>query len=162
MVTVHFICGSIGAGKTAYAVALARTLRAVRFSTDEWLARLYPAPRPNPPMVTWTPELVERCELHMWTIAQQLVDRDVHVVFDLAPSRRDHRDQMRALAAQTRASSKLHYLDVSRATRRARILHRSGALAGDSVIEELFDRIDSWFETPTDDELYAAMVVCEE
>lgn len=164
MVTVHFICGSIGAGKTSYAVALARRIGAVRLSTDEWMTRLFPANRLVAPALAWNVQLIERCELQMWTIAEQLVARGVHVVFDLAPSGRDHRDRMRGLVAQTRAESKLHYLDVNRATRRARVLERNRQHALDSieVSEEMFDRIDGWFEPPTDDELYGAMIVCEE
>jgi predicted kinase len=40
MATLHFICGKAGAGKTALARALGRTLPAVVFCEDEWLATL--------------------------------------------------------------------------------------------------------------------------
>ena len=33
---LHLVCGSTGAGKTTYAIALADRLCAVRFSIDEW------------------------------------------------------------------------------------------------------------------------------
>lgn len=165
MVTVHFICGSIGAGKTSYAIALARRIGAVRFSTDEWLPRLFPREDLDPSApISWSVELIQRCELQMWTSAEKLVERGVNVVFDLAPSSREHRDEMRGLVAQTRAESKLHYLDVGRDTRRARILERNRerSMATLEVSEELFDSIDREFEPPTDDELYGAMILCEE
>ncbi len=41
MATLHFICGKVGAGKTAsLARALGRTLPAVVFCEDEWLVTL--------------------------------------------------------------------------------------------------------------------------
>jgi hypothetical protein len=30
------------------------------------------------------------------------------------------------------------------------------------LTEEMFDAMESWFEAPTDDELYGAMIVCED
>ncbi|HXX68019.1 MAG TPA: ATP-binding protein [Polyangiaceae bacterium] len=165
MVTVHFICGSIGAGKTAYAIALARRIGAVRFSTEEWMSRL-PVPEGTDPSVpiSWSAEVVERCELEMWASVEKLIERGINVVFDLAPSSREHRDEMRGLVAQTRAVSKLHYLDVGRDTRHARILERNRerSTATLEVSEEMFDWIDRQFEPPTDDELYGAMIVCED
>ena len=38
---IHLVCGSTGAGKTTYAIALTESLRGVRFSIDEWMAALF-------------------------------------------------------------------------------------------------------------------------
>jgi predicted kinase len=165
MVTVHLICGSAGAGKTMYAMALAKRIGAVRFSTDEWMAVLFRADRPHPLPLAWILERIERCELQMWMVAESLVARGIDVILDLAPSNRDYRDRMRGRVAQTRAQSKLHYLDVSRETRRARVLERTRQLAPTSSVEDdetSFDLMDQWFEPPSDDELYGAMIVCED
>jgi predicted kinase len=165
MPTVHLICGPTGAGKTTYAIALAERARAVRFSIDEWMANLFVADRPDPPAVPWAAERILRCERQIWAIGQQLIARNIDVVLDLGLSRRDHRDHMRAQVAQTRAESKLHYLDVSAETRRARILQRGKQPASPfsfNITEEMFDAMESWFETPSDDELYSAMIVCED
>lgn len=164
MVTVHLICGSAGAGKTTYAIALAKRIGAVRLSTDEWMSVLFRPDRPSPPALAWVLERIDRCEQQMWMVAEPLVARGIDVVLDLAPSNRDYRDRMRGRVAQTRAQSKLHYLDVSRETRRARVLERSRIAQTGSAEDDqtLFALMDRWFEFPSDDELYGAMIVCED
>ncbi|MGA3124186.1 MAG: ATP-binding protein [Polyangiaceae bacterium] len=165
MPTVHLICGSTGAGKTTYAMALARRTKGVRFSIDEWMSQLFIADRPDPPTLAWALERIDRCEQQMWAIADQLIERGVDVVFDLGLSRSDHRDRIRFRAAQTRADSKLHYLDVSRERRWARITQRNRERPitySFELTEAMFDFMETWFEPPTDDELYGAMIVCED
>jgi predicted kinase len=41
MPTVHMIHGYLGAGKTTFARRLEQELPAIRFTHDEWMARLY-------------------------------------------------------------------------------------------------------------------------
>ena len=165
MPTVHLICGSIGAGKTTYAEALTKVVKGVRFSIDEWIANLFLADRPEPATLEWALARVNRCEKQMWTLADQVIARGVDVVFDWGLTTFDQRDRFRARVAQTVAESKLHYLDVSRETRRARVLERSKAQPRThlfDVSEELFDAMEAIFEAPSDDELYGAMIVCED
>ncbi len=165
MPTVHLICGGTGAGKTTYAIALAERARAVRFSIDEWMANLFVADRPHPPQVEWASERIQRCERQIWAIGQQLIARNVDVVLDLGLSRRDHRDYVRGQVAQTRAESKLHYLDVSVETRRARVIQRGKQPASPfafNLTEAMFEAMEGWFEVPSDDELYGAMIVCDD
>jgi hypothetical protein len=64
----------------------------------------------------------------------------------------------------TRASVKMHYLDVERATRLARIQRRNQERTSPLALEmspETFDALDRAFQAPTDDELYGAMIVVE-
>jgi predicted kinase len=163
MATVHFICGSTGAGKTTYAIALAQRAKAVRFTIDEWMACLFVPDRPEPPSLEWAFERTARCEAQMWTVADALLARGVDVVFDLGLSRRDHRDRFRARASQTAASIKMHYLDVPEETRRARIFLRNADRSRTCsfvVTDAMFDWMEQWFEPPTDDELYGSMILC--
>jgi predicted kinase len=164
MPTVHFICGGIGAGKTTYAIALAQRTKAVRFTIDEWMARLFVRDRPEQPTLEWALERTARCEEQMWSVADILVARGIDVIFDLGLSTRDQRDRFRARARQTAATVKMHYLDVPRETRRARVLSRNAHGSGKYsfvVSEAMFDSMDPWFEPPSDDELYDAMIVCD-
>jgi hypothetical protein len=58
----------------------------------------------------------------------------------------------------------MHYLDVDRETRRARVLARNtqGPIApAFPLTSERFDALESYYESPSDDELYEAMIVCE-
>jgi predicted kinase len=164
MATVHLICGSTGAGKTTYAIALAARAGAVRLSMDEWMATLFVADRPDPPSLPWALERLERCERQLWALAEQLIERDMDVVLDVGLSTRDQRERFRMLVAQTRASSKLHYLDVNVDTRRARVLQRGSQTRAQSfeISAAMFDAMEPYFEPPTDDELYGAMIVCED
>ena len=41
MATLHLLFGGVGSGKTTVAKKLERELPAVRFTHDEWTARLY-------------------------------------------------------------------------------------------------------------------------
>jgi predicted kinase len=165
MPTAHLVCGPTGAGKTTYAVALAARAGAVRFSIDEWMAKLFAADRPEPMNAQWALERVARCESQIWTVTARVLAAGTHVVLDLHFSQADHRDQWRTNVAGTIAESKLHYLDVSREIRLARVLERDRlrvASAGFEVTGATFDRVEAQFEPPTDDELYGAMILCAE
>jgi predicted kinase len=168
MATLHFICGSTCAGKTMYASALAQRAKAVRFSIDEWMGGLFVPDRPADmtpaAALAWMVERVQRCEAQMWPLADQIVARGIDVVFDIGLVRRDDRDRFRARASQTAANIKMHYLDVPAEIRRARVVERraKGATAlGFDVTEETFEWMEQWFEVPSDDELYGAMIVCD-
>ncbi|HEX4446670.1 MAG TPA: ATP-binding protein [Polyangiaceae bacterium] len=168
MATLHFICGSTCAGKTMYASALAQRAKAVRFSIDEWMGALFVPDRP-PGMtpaagLEWMLERIRRCEAQMWPLADQIVARGGDVVFDIGLHRLDDRDRFRARASQTAANIKMHYLDVPVEIRRARVVERSAKRAttlGFDVTPETFEWMEQWFEAPSDDELYGAMIVCE-
>jgi predicted kinase len=165
MSTVHLICGSTGAGKTTYAIALSQRIKGIRFSIDEWIGTLFLPDRPTPSTLEWAVERMDRCERHMWTIADQLIARSVDIVFDWGLSTFAQRDHFRTRIAQTSAESKLHYLDVSQETRRARILSRLKTDPKNrlfEVTEAMFDAMEGLFEPPSDDELYGAMIVCED
>jgi predicted kinase len=160
--TVHLICGAIGAGKTTYAIALAARTGAVRLSMDDWMKNLFFADRPNPHGFEWFLEREARCEVQMWEVAESIIERDVDVVFDLGLPRLEDRDRCRGRGMQTKGAVKLHYLDVDVETRRARVRRRNLERAGTfalQVTDAMFDFMERWFEPPTEDELYGAMIV---
>jgi predicted kinase len=165
MPTAHLVCGPTGAGKTTYAIALAAQTRAVRLSTDEWVAALFIPDRPGPPSHEWLLERAERCEGLIWAVASRLLGLGTSVVLDVGLWLADHRDRWRGEVAGTVAESKLHYLDVSRDIRLGRVLDRNRLRPPTyafEVNEAMFNLMEIRFEPPTDDELYGAMIVCEE
>jgi predicted kinase len=161
MPTAHLICGPPGAGKTSYAIALAARAHAVIFSTEQWLAALFAADAPEAPSLEWTLERIDRCEKQIEVAVTQILTAGASVVLDIGLPRANDRDRWRAHVAGTIAESKLHYLDVSREIRRMRVLGRK-QLGRFDITETLFERMEIRFEPPTDDELYGAMIVCEE
>ena len=122
---MHFICGSTGAGKTTYAMALAQRAKAVCLSIDAWMGGFFVVRLPGGRTIVWDLQRAARCEALMWSVADQVVARGIDVVFDVPLVRCDDRDRFRARASQTAALIKMHYLDVPREVRRARLLARS-------------------------------------
>jgi predicted kinase len=162
MPTVHLICGSTGAGKTTYALALAERIRAIRFSIDEWMATLFWADAPPKPELAWALERTARCEAQMWRMAEQLLSRGSDVIFDVGLSQREHRDRFRARTVQLGIPTRLHFLDVDRETRRARVRQRNterSATYAFEVSDAMFDFMEGWFERPEADELTGAETI---
>ena len=73
MPTAHLICGPTGAGKTTYALELARREGALRFTVDEWMREFFWPGDPEPFTYQWALERVERCERHALSLAAQVL-----------------------------------------------------------------------------------------
>lgn len=82
MAKAHLVCGSTGAGKTAYAMRLAGKTGAIRFSIDECMHRLYFADAPEPLSYQWALERVERCEAQILALCAQLAPAGTDVILD--------------------------------------------------------------------------------
>lgn len=152
---VHLIVGSTGAGKSTYALKLADSLNAVRFSIDEWMDDLFSDDKPDDAGFDWYWPRIQRCEARLWTIACQALAMDTPVILDLGLSTRSHRDKFRTLAAEAGYPVRLHFLDVDAATRWTRVEVRN-AQQGETfsliVTREMFDFVESIFEAPSADE----------
>jgi predicted kinase len=160
--TVHLICGGVGAGKSTYAAALASRTAGIVLSMDEWMANLFHPDRPAAHGFEWALDRMMRCEKQMWSLADPLIARGLTVVFDVGLPRREDRDRWRWRAMETAGTPKLHYLDVDLDTRRERVRRRNverGPTYSFEVPDAMFDYMEGWFEAPTDDELYEAMIV---
>jgi predicted kinase len=162
MITAHLVTGNVGAGKTTYSIALAERLGAVRFSIDEWMTALFWMDEPTKSNLPWALERIERCEDQVWKVIAQLAARGVDVVLDLGLSRRDHRDRQRVRARALGIATTLHFLDVDRATRTARVEKRNEEKKESfafEVTEGMIEFMEGYFEVPEGDELEGAVVV---
>jgi predicted kinase len=165
MTVAHLVCGPVGSGKTTYARALATRLRAVHFSTGEWVAALYAGDEAGLDAGEDAQRArIERCEERIWSVVGQLLALGTSVVLDVELGEAAARDEWRTRVAGTPlAESKLHFLDVSRDTRLSRIQTRNQQASPAAVVSEArFNQLDLRFEPPTDDELYGAMILCED
>jgi predicted kinase len=155
---IHLVCGSTGAGKTTYAIALTEKLKGVRFSIDEWMAALYWMDAPEPIDPAWAMARVERCFDHIWTNAERVAERGVPCILDLGLGQRAHRAKFEALAKVAGLSLQLHFLDVPAQERWRRVQSRNETRSETyqlpfDVTREMFDFVETIFEPPDQDEL---------
>src|SRR5512135_1026786 len=78
MATLHLIYGPVGSGKTTFARKLERQIRAVRFTPDEWMLRLY---GDRPPAATFQ-ETLDRLYDLIWEHAERVVRTGTDVIMD--------------------------------------------------------------------------------
>ena len=166
---IHLVCGPIGAGKTTYAISLAEKEGAIRFSEDEWLARLFVPDAPEglleqPIQVVgaWASEKYQRCRGQIWLVCQQLLRNNVSVVLDGAAANKEQRDAVRKKALRNNLGFQLHYVTSAANTRKERIYQRN-ATRGETysleVTPAMFEHTEEFFSPPFGEELNGAIVI---
>ena len=154
--TVHIVTGLTGAGKTTYSLKLAEDRNAIRFSIDEWMARLF-----HPDMTElsyeWIMDRIARCDGLIWRLAAEALERKIDVVLDLGFTTRAHRDAAATRAEQVGALSEVHFIDAAPEVRRARVRQRNEEKPQDlyafEVNDFMFDFMEPRFERPDETEL---------
>ena len=123
MATAHLLFGYLGSGKTTFAKHLEVEHKAVRFTPDEWMARLFGE---NPPEESFPEKAEAILELlqRLWTRCLSL---GVDVVLDYGFWRRKERDEARAAAERVGASACLYRLECPDDEARRRIDARNHA-----------------------------------
>jgi predicted kinase len=109
--TVHIVFGPQGAGKSTYSGRLASEARAVHFSIDEWMNRLYGPDLPKPLNLAWVMERVRRCERLIWATASEFAQAGGNVVLDLGFMKVQSRTEFLELSRACILSSRLHFID---------------------------------------------------
>ena len=148
---VHLLYGFVGAGKTAFARQLERESRAVRFTHDEWMARLYGQ---SPPPEKYE-EYHARIAAIIWQIAERLLELGTDVILDFGFWSRASRDDARSRVEAIGAQAKLFYVTCPEPVMRQRVLERSEEpIPFDSmwINEHAFELFKSRFEPLGDDE----------
>jgi hypothetical protein len=149
MATAHLLYGHIGSGKTTLAKQLEGDLPAVRFTPDEWMARLFGN---DPPASIFTKKalaIVNQME-PIWTRCLSL---GLDVVLDFGFWRRDERDHVRRLAQAAGARSLLYVLECSEEEAWKRIDARNRAAhAGLYIAPATFKQLRTRLEPPGEDE----------
>ncbi len=156
--SVHLVVGPVGAGKSTRAIALARAHRAVRFTLDDWMARLFRPDRPAEGVMPWYVERAGRCVDQLWRTACEVLGTGTSVVLEIGLLTRREREAFYARVDEAGACLTVHVVDAPREERRARVLRRNearGATFSMVVPPEIFELASDLWEPPDDAELAA-------
>lgn len=144
MPTAHMIHGYLGAGKTTFARRLEQDLPAIRFTHDEWMARLYGIDPPAEHFADYGTRVFAQID-SMWPQGLQL---GLDVVLDLNFWTRRERDAARTKAESLGAAVRLHRLTCSDDVAWRRIEKRNACLDASSLLiaRNTFEVLKSRFE----------------
>lgn len=159
---VHMIVGNVGAGKSTYAAKLAAERNAHIFAVDEWMRTLFFPDMPDPAPYEWALERTERIEDVILVEASRLSGLGMEIILDLGFFSRIQRDRVRGELAAAGRETQLHYLNVDRMIRWARVEERNrerGPTYQFDVSIDVFEFCETIFEPPGADELEGAVVV---
>jgi predicted kinase len=149
MATAHLIHGFIGVGKTTFARQLEERLPAIRFSHDEWMARLYG----DDPPVEHFAEFYRRVWEQMEGVWPRCLELGLNVVLDFGFWTRRERDAVRATVATMGAQSRLYRVTCSEEEAWRRIERRNADLKGSLFIaRNTFEVLQGRFESLSADE----------
>lgn len=125
MAHLHLIIGPVAAGKSTFALQLAREHRAVRMNLDEWMATLFRPDRPEVGVMEWYIERTGRCIEQIWKQTTRTLDAGTHVVLEIGLIlRRDRERFYERLDARSEGLT-LYVLDAPREVRRRRVQQRN-------------------------------------
>jgi len=153
---IHMICGLTGAGKSTFAEKLRREIGGVRFSIDDWNARLFFMDRDPTSDFQWFYDRVQRSCAQMRDTAEQVLEAGCPVVFDCGFTDRKERQIFYDWASALGESVVLYFVDVESDIRWERVQKRNaekGATFAIEVTREMFEFMEGIWEAPVKDEL---------
>lgn len=161
---IHIIVGNTGAGKTTYAQNLKKETNGIIFSIDQWNNTLFLEDKKENDGLDWFLERINRAETLIQKIILQLHESKVDAILDLGFSKFEHREKFRIFANENQIPFLLHFLNISKEIRKERVVKRNkekGSTFEFEVSESDFNFMESWFETPNDQELINAKIIKE-
>lgn len=155
MATLHLLHGSVGSGKTTFARQLERQIRAVRFTPDEWMTRLY---GDRPPVET-IQETLDRLYELIWEHAGRVLRTGTDVILDCGFWTRASRDEARRRAAAFGASCRFYVINCPADVARQRVLRRTAELPAGAfwINEPAIDVLNGRVEPLGPDEEFIAV-----
>lgn len=159
---VHLIVGNTGSGKTTYSNTLKKDIGGIVFSIDTWNKTLFIPDKTEKDGLDWFLERIERAESLILNLVLQLENTNIDSILDLGLSKFGHREKFRQFAKKNAIELKLHFLDISKETRKQRVIKRNkikGETFEFEVTNENFEFMEGWFEKPTHKELKNAKII---
>ena len=161
---IHLIVGNTGSGKTTYSNKLKEKNKGIIFSIDKWNKTLFLPDKKPSDGLHWFLERIERNEDMILSLILQLESNETDSILDLGLSKFEHREKFRKFAKKNKIEIKLHFLDISKATRLRRVLQRNnerGTTFEFEVSQDNFEFMEVWFERPSEKELENGIVIYE-
>lgn len=159
---IHLIVGNTGAGKTSYAQNLKLDTMGIVFSIDTWNKKLFFPDKREEDGLDWMLERIDRVEDIILEYILQLDIIGTDSILDLGLSKHKHREKFREFARKNQIPIKTHFLDVSKETRKQRVLERNnnkGETFQIEVTNQNFEFMEQWFEAPTEEEMFDGVVI---
>ena len=149
--TLMFFCGKMGAGKTTKSQQLAQEFNSILISEDEWLATIYPDEINDfNDYLKYSSRLKPLLKSHI----QHILNSGVSVIIDFPGNTKNQRMWFKEIFTEYGAPHKLFYLkasdDLCIEQLGQRRLSQPERAAFDT--EEMFRRVNSYFQPPTEDE----------
>ena len=161
---IHILTGNTGSGKTTYANQLKKGTNGIIFSIDTWNNTLFLADKTPDDGLDWFLERIERAEQLIMSLIDQLERAKTDSILDLGFSKLEHREKFRQFALSNGYDFTMHFLDISREIRLARVMQRNDQ-KGDTyefdVSQENFEFMETWFETPSQTEMKNGIIIFE-
>src|SRR4051812_12852863 len=148
---VHLVIGPVGAGKSTFAIQLARERAGVHLSLDAWMVQLFSPDRPATGVVDWYVARAARCVEQIWTVATSIIDVERDVVLEIGLLSPQERARFYRKVDSAGVPMIMYVLDAAREVRRARVLQRNrdrGATFSMLVPPEIFELASDLWQPP--------------
>lgn len=133
MTTLYMIHGFIGVGKTTFSKKLETRNNIIRFTSDEWIVRLFG----HNPEVKQFQELEVKVKTLIWDIAKKILLMGCDVILDYGFWQKSERNYYKQLAAEMGVNVKLYNLICPEETIEKRVMDRNAKLQdGDLYIDK--------------------------
>ncbi len=159
--TLIFFCGKMGSGKSTKAIALANEYDAILLSEDEWLSAIYPEEiKVFDDYIKYSSRLKSLLKKHV----QNLLNSGISVVMDFPANTYNQRAWFKEIFSEDKIPHKLYYLEASDALCLKQIKQRrkTEPNRADFDTEAVFDRVNSYFQPPTEAEGFNLQIVRRE
>lgn len=153
MAKVYLICGKLCCGKTTYSQKLCAENDVVLLSVDEMTLTVF-----GQNCGDKHDEYVLNAKKYLLSKSLELIDKNINIVLDWGFLTRKEREFAKDFYKSRGIDCELHYIDISDDVCKARIEKRNKAVLTDKtsayyVDENLLDKFNSIFETPSEDEI---------